>query len=61
MVNQIEQNKISIEDAEKLLTADCNREINDKIFDIYGNYNYPFETKLTTPNTAIGYVGKTTV
>ncbi len=53
--------KITIEEAEKLLMADCNQQNNDAIFDIYGNYNYPFETKLTSPNTAVSYIGKITV
>ncbi len=58
MLNIDYKNKISIEEAKSLLMADCDRENNMEIFDIYGNYNYPFETKLTTQNTAVSYVGK---
>lgn len=58
MVDISSANKISLEEAKKLLTADCGKQTNDKIFDIYGNYSYPFETKLSTPNTAVGAIGK---
>lgn len=57
MVEKTNENKISIEEAKKLLSSGSEKEQTADIFDIYGNYNYPFETKLTTPNTAIGYVG----
>lgn len=48
---------ISIEEAQKILTADCGKRINEDVFDIYGNYNYPFEEKISTPNTAVGSMG----
>lgn len=58
MLKTMCENSITMEEAEKLLTADCGKEDNNCIFDIFGNYNYPFETKLTTPNTAVGHIGK---
>ena len=54
-INNVKQKTLG--EAEKLLTAECGKEVNDEVFDIYGNYSYPFEQKLSTPNTAYGAVG----
>ncbi len=58
MINIGISTPVSIDEAEKILTSNCERNINDNVFDVYGNYNYPFEEKITTPNTAVGCVGK---
>jgi hypothetical protein len=50
--------QLTIEEAEKLLTADCGKENSHEVFDVYGNYNFPFEEKLITPNTAVGAIGR---
>lgn len=28
----------------------------NSVFDIYGNYTYPFEAKISEPNIATGYI-----
>lgn len=48
--------KISVEEAKKmLLQVPFDDDADDEIFDIYGNYVYPFDIKIEQPNTAVGF------
>lgn len=58
MNNSARDNQLTLEEAEKILTANCGKENSNNIFDVYGNYNFPFEEKLGTPNTATGAIGR---
>lgn len=59
-------NVITKEEAIKLLLEDAILEddsISNKesVFDIYGNYSYPFDVKIKEPNIASGYVFAETI
>ena len=59
-------NAITKEEASKLLLEDTileNDSIANKesVFDVYGNYSYPFDVKIKEPNIATGYVFVETV
>jgi hypothetical protein len=56
-----DMNVITKEEAIKLLLEEASLEDDsienkDAIFDVYGNYSYPFETKIKEPNIATGYI-----
>ena len=53
-------NVITKDEAIKLLfevsPEDDSIENNEAVFDIYGNYSYPFDAQIKEPNIATGYV-----
>ena len=55
-MKKIKDNIISIEEAIKLL---CNNDYivpDTNIFDIYGNYSFPTDITMDTPNSAFGTI-----
>ena len=51
---EITKNRITEEDAIKLLFAQDNDVQSKKIFDIYGNYQFPTDINMVAPNSVCG-------